>query len=81
MASRDELHHLINELPESELQAARRFLEYLCDDAVMKMLREAPEDDEPTSAEEDQAAEEGWREYQAGKARPWEAVRKELDRE
>jgi hypothetical protein len=78
MASKDELHHLIDKLPEGEVQAAQRFLEYLCDDPLIRMLREAPDDDEPTTAEDDQAAEQGWREYKAGKGRPWEAVRKEL---
>jgi hypothetical protein len=81
MASKDELHHLIDKLPEGEVQAAQRFLEYLCDDPLIRMLREAPEDDEPTTAEDDQAAEEGWRAYKAGKGRPWEDVRGELDRE
>jgi hypothetical protein len=81
MASKDELHHLIDKLPEGEVQAAQRFLEHLCDDPLSRMLREAPDDDEPTTAEDDQAAEEGWREYEAGKGRPWEEVRKELGRE
>jgi hypothetical protein len=31
MATRDELHHLVDELPDGELDAARRFLEYLRD--------------------------------------------------
>lgn len=81
MASKDDLHHLVERLPENEIHAAERFLEYLCDlsdDPVLKMLREAPEDDEPTTAEEDRRAAEAWRQYECGEARPWREVRKEL---
>ena len=44
MSIKDEIHHLVEQLPEGELHAARRFLAYLC---------AAPEefDDEPLSAE------------------------------
>lgn len=81
MTTREEVHQLVQNLPESELQAARRFLEFLRtagDDALLRALREAPTDDEPTTPEEDAGAEDAWREYQQGKALPWEKVRKEL---
>jgi hypothetical protein len=81
MSPKEELHRLVDRLPEGEAQAAQRFLEYLCDfaeDPFLAALRNAPEDDEPTTPEEDQAVEEAWRDCQAGKARPWEKVRKEL---
>ncbi len=52
---RQELHQLVDELPESELQAARRFLRYLdamARDPVLRALMEAPVDDEPLTEEE-----------------------------
>lgn len=81
MTPKEELHRLVERLPEGEMRAAQRFLEYLCDfadDPFLQTLREAPEDDEPTTPEEDASADKMWREYKAGRARPWEEVRKRL---
>ena len=80
MTTREELHRLVDELPESERHAARRFLEYLRNlgDPVLRSLMEAPEDDESTSPEEDKGAKEAWQEYLRGEARPWKEVREEL---
>jgi len=78
---KDQLHRLVEELPDSELPIARRFLEYLRimgRDPLLRALIEAPIDDEPASAEEDREAEEAWNEYRRGEARPWEEVRQEL---
>jgi len=49
MSTRDSLHRLIDELPESELTAAERFLHYLraTADPILRVLLEAPPDDEP----------------------------------
>lgn len=80
MASKDTLHHLIDRLPEGEVRSAERYLEFLCErgeDPVVKMLLEAPEDDEPTTAEENRAAEEAWQEYLQGKGRTLAEVRKD----
>jgi hypothetical protein len=48
MPTRDSLHRLIDELPESELEATGRFLHYLrvTADPVLRALLEAPPDDE-----------------------------------
>ncbi|MBI3979150.1 MAG: hypothetical protein HY331_13275 [Chloroflexi bacterium] len=84
MTTKERLHRLVEELPESELHAALRFLEYLRNvgcDPVLRALHQAPEDDEPATPEEDQEAAEAWREYLRGEARPWERVREELARD
>ncbi len=83
MTIKDELHRLVDELPQRELHGAKRFLEYLrnMSDPVLRALMEAPEDDEPTTPEEDEGAHEAWQEYLRGEARPWEDVRKELANE
>ena len=51
--TKKDLKGLIDQLPESELQAARRFLEYLRDtcDPVLQAFLNAPEDDEPETEE------------------------------
>ncbi len=48
------LGRLIDSLPESEIQTAQRFLEYLQmhEDLVANAAQEAPEDDEPETEEE-----------------------------
>ena len=81
MIAKDWVHRVVDELPESELLAALRFLEYLRDvggDPMVRALMEAPEDDEQITPEEAQGADEAWQEYLRGKARPWEEVRGEL---
>ena len=84
MTVKDDLHRLVDALPEQELHAALRYMEYLRDvdsDQFVRALMEAPEDDEPLTAEEAEGAEEAWQEYLRGEARPWEEVRKELGNE
>jgi hypothetical protein len=55
MTEKERLHSLVDDLPESEVHAAMRFVEYLrigAADPVMRVLREAPLDDEPVTAED-----------------------------
>ena len=60
MPTGDGLRRLLDELPESELYAAWRYLKYLRDtaDPVLRAFLEAPEDDEPETEEERAAVEE-----------------------
>jgi hypothetical protein len=64
MSTRDSLHRLIDELPESELEAAARFLQDLhaTTDPVLRALPDAPLDDEPETAEERWLVQEARRE-------------------
>jgi hypothetical protein len=80
MTIKEELHRLVDELPESESHAAKRFLEYLRNmgDPMMQALMEAPYDDEPTTPEEDQGADEAWQEYLRGEAISAEEAKHEL---
>ena len=58
MNARQALHALVDALPENELTAAQRFLEYLRQqgqDSLRSFLMRAPFDDEPLS-EGDEAA-------------------------
>ncbi len=84
MTIKEDLHRLVDALPEQELHAALRYMEYLRDvgsDEFVRALMEAPEDDEPLTADEAEGADEAWQEYLRGEARPWEEVRKELGNE
>ncbi len=64
------LRKLIDQLPESELVAAHRYLCYLRDegDPFLQTLKNTPIDDEPSTPAEDAAADEAWQEYLEGKA-------------
>lgn len=77
VATREDLHALVDQLLESDLRAARQLVEAWCAqrDPVLKALMAAKEDDEPSTPEEDQ---EGWKNYQRGIGTTWEEVKKGL---
>lgn len=62
MAAREQIHRLVDELPDDELDAAKRYLQYLRDqgDPFARLLANAPLDDEETTPEEDASAREAW---------------------
>jgi hypothetical protein len=68
MIAKAALHRLLDELPESELEHAVRYLAYLRDtaDPLQQLLDHAPEDDEPLTPEEETAIEEGLAAYRRG---------------
>lgn len=77
MPMRDTLHRLVDELPESELAVAERFLNYLraTADPVLRALLEAPLDDEPETDEERRAVHEAREELARGEVRTLEVLR------
>ena len=84
MVTREQLHHMIDCLPESVLEASRQaFLDFIHkEDPVLYSLITAPEDDEPETEEERAAVEEVYRDLQEGKGY-WvsheEVVRRHLE--
>ena len=80
MSTRDTLHRLLDELPESELAAAERFLHYLrtTADPILRALLEAQPDDEPETDDERRAMQEARKELARGEVRTLEDVRREL---
>jgi hypothetical protein len=64
--SKADLHRLIDELPETEEAAARRFLEFLCDRPHEYSIEDAPFDDEPLTDEDKAALEEARASLRAG---------------
>ena len=61
MSARDRLHRLVHDLPEAEIPAAERFLEFLC-------RRQKPDDAQESTppAREDSAARESLEEIELG---------------
>jgi hypothetical protein len=47
--TREALHDLIDRIPETEIGAARRFLEYLVSAPALRAALSAPDDDEPVT--------------------------------
>lgn len=80
MTTKQDLHHMVDDLPESAVAQAGRLLEALRveEDPLLKALMEAPEDDEPLTPEEIEAIEEGKAEIARGEGIPWEIVRARL---
>ncbi len=75
------LHRLVDELPESEITHAQRYLEYLKDrsyDPVIELHRNAPIDDEPLTPEEEAAIDEGLADYERGDLISFEEIKREL---
>ena len=80
MITREELRHLVDDLPDSELDTARRFLQYLRDtaDPVLRAFLDAPEEDEPETDEERAAVAEAREDFEAGRVVPLEEVKGEF---
>lgn len=55
MTTREKAHKLLDELPDSEIEPVVEFLASRREDPVIAAFRDAPEDDEPWT-EEDEAA-------------------------
>ena len=76
--SRDTLHELIDRIPEEELAAARRFLEYLSVSPAYRAALSAPPDDEPVTESDAAAISRAQEQVRAGKTVPHEDVMREF---
>ena len=81
MTIKDDLHRLVDELPEEELHGAKRYLEYLRNmgDPVLRALREAPIDDEPETPEERAAVLEAYKDLAEGRVVSFDEIKREFD--
>jgi hypothetical protein len=70
MTAKEKLREAVERLSEPEAEEALRFLDARSRDPLLEAVRSAPVDDEPSSPEEDQSAEEAWAHYQRGEAVP-----------
>jgi hypothetical protein len=81
MTVKENLHRLIDELSDSTLVEAERYLEALRRaelEPLWQAFMAAPEDDEPLTAEDIAAIEEGKAEIARGEGIPWEIAREQL---
>ena len=67
MSTREKVHQLIDELPESEMEPVLELIASRGADPVLHLLENAPEEDEEISAEEEAAAAEGRADIAAGR--------------
>ena len=72
MIARDELHTILDSIPEDRLDAARDALAALADPVLLALLN-APEDDEPVTEEDLQAIAEGEEDQRLGRTITLEA--------
>jgi hypothetical protein len=81
MTLKDRLHQLVDELPDDEVAAAQRYLEYLRDigtDPVLRAFASAPVNDEPVTDQDRVAIAEACAELAGGQAVPHEDGRRRL---
>ena len=72
--SRNSLHALIERIPDQELPAAERFLEYLAVSPAYRAVLSAPPDDEPVTEADEAAIARGQAELRAGEVASHEEV-------
>lgn len=76
--NRDSLHNLIDRIPEAEVPAARRFLEYLATNPAYRAAQLAPDDDEPVTTADAEAIARARSDIEAGRVTMHEDVLREF---
>jgi hypothetical protein len=76
--SRESLHNLVNRIPETELAAAQRFLEYLASNPAYRAAALAPVDDEPVTDGDAAAIRRSLDDVRAGRTSSHDDVRAEF---
>lgn len=80
-SQRNELRHLVEEIPDSKLEQAIRYLQFLQDpgeDEFMRKLASAPLDDEQETEEERLGVEQARLELEAGDGLSTKELKREL---
>ncbi|HEY3830499.1 MAG TPA: hypothetical protein VGL57_14995 [Solirubrobacteraceae bacterium] len=78
MTHKERLHRIVDGLSEVEAQRAIDLVEGERDDPVLRAFRNAPEDDEPLTPEDEAALNRSRQEYRRGEGVPLDAIRHEL---
>ena len=78
--TKERIYRLVDQLPDREIPAAERYLQYLRDqgDPLLRKLVSVPYDDEPQTVAEQRSVEEAYSAVKAGDVRPLEEVEEEL---
>jgi predicted transcriptional regulator len=74
MTTREKAHELLDELPDSEIEPVVAFLASRREDPTLAALRDAREDDEPFTAEDEAAVKEARDDFAAGRTVPHEEM-------
>jgi predicted transcriptional regulator len=78
MTTKERLHELVDELSEPEAKRALRLVEKEREDPMIAAFRDAPEDDEPWTDEDEAAAAEGRADIAAGRTVSMEEIKREF---
>lgn len=79
MTTREKAHKLLDELPESEIEPVIEFIASRGEDPVLRLLDDAPEEDEEITAEEEAAVQEARDEIAAGAPLiPFDEIKREF---
>jgi hypothetical protein len=78
VTNKERLHRIVDELSEIEAERAIDLVRGELDDPVLRAFRDAPEDDEPLTPEDEAALDRSRREYRRGEGVPLDAIRHEL---
>ena len=83
MVTKEQIHKLVDQIPEDDLAEVARYLESLRDetDPMLHALANAPEDDEPETPEEAEAVAEARAALARGEVRSLAEIRAEYLRE
>jgi hypothetical protein len=76
--TREALHELIDRIPEGEIVAAQRFLEYLATSAAFRATLSAPPDDEPITRGDAESIARAQGDLRAGRVVSHEEVLREF---
>lgn len=76
--NREALHNLVDRIPEEELRAAQRFLEYLAVGPAHRAALAATPDDEPVTEGDEAAIERAREEVRRGKVTSHDEVLREF---
>ncbi len=68
MTAREDLHRLVDTLPDEQVDHARKLLEDLSN----------PDDDWPLTPEAEESVNRGLEDIRAGRVTPWEDIKKDL---
>ena len=79
MTTKERLHRLVEDLSDGEADSALRFIAGQHEDPLLRATANAPEDDEPLTAEDLEAIERSRADYRAGGAIPLDEFLVSLD--
>jgi hypothetical protein len=79
LTAKDQLRQVVEDLTEMEAEQMLDIIARRRDrDPMIAAFEDAPEDDEPSTAEEDASADEAWESYKRGEAVSMDEIRREF---